>query len=73
MVSLHTEQKALDGTEHELRNLRKNLLHDAEAGELVLVIDGQSNKADPNSTKTSNHLDCPSGMTQDYDAVCCGM
>ena len=67
-----TEQRALDGTERELRTLRKNLLHDAEAGELVLVIDGQSVKANPNATKTSNHLDCPPGMAQDHDAICCG-
>ena len=67
-----TEQRALDGAERELRTLRKNLLHDAEAGELVLVIDGQSVKANPNATKTSNHLDCPPGMAQDHDAICCG-
>ena len=72
VIYFRTEQRALDRTEDELRALRKNLLQEAQTGELVLVIDGQSIKADPNSTKTSNHLDCPRGMSQDHDAICCG-
>ena len=62
----------MEATEGELRAIRSTLLEEAAAGHLYLVVNGEKVAADPNSTSTFNHLDCPQGMVQDYDAKCCG-